>query len=96
MADNRKDTKKVIDDLIQNFEQYPTIFNKLGLSAIKDALPKNIVSFNDWKSLEAYERITASTQRCRKKINNVQMMMSVIEKNRHSHLSQHVPLTTVA
>lgn len=95
VADNRKDTKKIIDDLIQNFEQQPTIFKKLGLSAIKDALPKNIVSFNDWKSIEAYERITASNQRCRKKVSNVQQMLNVIEKSRQSS-SQPMPLNTFA
>ena len=82
VADNRKDTKKVIDELFTNFKSQPIEFQKGGLKDIQALLPSNAVSFDDWKTIELYERANAAENRCRTKINSIQKMLAVLEKNK--------------
>ncbi len=96
VADNRKDTKNVINELIADYEAHPVKFEKEGLKAIKPFLPAYIVNFNDWKSIEAYERLTANANRCRNKVTNIRQILNVIEKSRQHHQFPNLPMTTVA
>ncbi|QDK97511.1 hypothetical protein FM020_06280 [Acinetobacter tandoii] len=79
LTENRQKTLNFINQLIDDFENTNKKTMKLGFNAIKEKMTNKVVDYTSWKCIEAYERISAPPDRCRKKITSIPYMLKIVE-----------------
>ncbi|MBN3836725.1 FAD-dependent oxidoreductase [Burkholderia sp. Ac-20344] len=78
IAENRKDSRFVVDVILEDLSQGRISLGKPGLKSIEQSLPAQVSKFDCWRRIDEYERLSAPEGRCRKKITDVQQMLSLI------------------
>lgn len=77
IADNRRDAKLVVDEIVQAVEGGVILFETEGLGAIEDRIQDRMVSFDGWRTIDEHERRRAATGRCRRKITDLSEMLAL-------------------
>lgn len=85
IAENRKDAKSVTDLIIEMFNAGRLSASKDGFDAIHPLLHEAVVDFAGWKRIDEHERSLASGDRCRKKITDIDQMLSIARGKGYSN-----------
>lgn len=84
MAENRRDSKDVVDSIRAAYESGAVGASKPGLDAIWPQIREIAVEFDGWRRIDEHERATASAGRCRRKITRVPELLRVSHSSRAS------------
>ncbi|MCO6056708.1 oxidoreductase [Pseudomonas sp. MOB-449] len=81
IPENRADSKRVADTIVQAVAEGALALGKPGFSAIADAVKVRLVSYQGWKRIDATELRNAPDGRIRHKIRNRSDMLSIAHEN---------------
>jgi ferredoxin--NADP+ reductase len=78
IAENRKHAQQTAKSIVADLNDGRLRSGQRpGLSAVRDALPPEAVDFAGWQAIDAVERGAADEQRCRRKITDLDEMVSI-------------------
>ncbi|WP_436896919.1 FAD-dependent oxidoreductase [Acinetobacter baumannii] len=89
VAENRRDAKAVVMSICSDLSAGKFSTEKPGFYKIKNKLGSDIVDFEQWKKIERYELLSASANRCRKKIMSISKMLDVARNQPNLNLFKH-------
>ena len=90
IPENRKDARRVVDTIAVDVESGRLEIGRAGYIAVEPSL-RNVVTFDDWQQIEAFEHREAPPGRCRRKITDREHMLSIATSARDSNAA---PRTT--
>lgn len=77
IAQNRKHAQAVARTIMDDFDAGRIKPTKPGFSGVEDLLAQRAISFSDWQRIEAMEHRSAQPGRCRRKITDLEQMLTV-------------------
>lgn len=77
IAENRKQARAVADKIIADVNSGRIPFGRPGFSALGPSMHARVVSFAHWQRIEDYELSSAPPDRCRRKITDVDHMLTL-------------------
>ena len=90
IPENRKDARRVVDTIADDVDSGRLEIGRAGYIAVEPSL-RNVVTFDDWQQIEAFEHREAPPGRCRRKITDREHMLSIATSARDSNAA---PRTT--
>ena len=76
IPENRKDARRVVDTIADDVASGRLEVGRAGFTAVEKSL-RNVVTFDDWQRIEAFEHREAPPGRCRRKITDRAHMLSI-------------------
>lgn len=80
IPENRKDAQRVVESIIDDTSNGRLSLGKPGFRAVAPLVAERMISFSGWQRIEAFERQTAPSDRCRQKIVDIEQMIAVATK----------------
>lgn len=85
VAENRREAKAVAEAIVLQFKAGNLSFGAEGFPAIETTIEPYVVDFRGWKNIDCHELKTANADRCRKKITDIQRMLSIAAPGKFTH-----------
>ncbi|GAS92801.1 FAD-dependent oxidoreductase [Mycolicibacterium brisbanense] len=77
IPENRKDAQQVVDAIVNDVSSGRIALGRPGFDAVAPRLDGQVVNFAGWQRIEMHERQAAHTDRCRRKIIDIDTMLSI-------------------
>ena len=77
IAENRRDAKDVAEKIVQYVQSDNFFSATLGYDAVHPLIEGKVVTFDGWKKIDTHECTTALPMRCRKKVTDIALMLSI-------------------
>ena len=81
IAANRKDAKEVAERIVALVESGELSSGAPGFTALEKKIGSKMISFEEWKNVDAHERSSAPSTRCRKKVTDVAQMIDIARRS---------------